>query len=119
MTDVLMQRTEMLLGNRRAGKRTAPPVDSGDPLELTEWRAVGGNPLEKWTASSAVNDIPLARTDGTAVVEQTGTGKCEYSFGRKRPTIIITYILQTEEIKLILVDITRAKNVDCQIIRKH
>jgi hypothetical protein len=119
LTDVLMQRTEMLLGNRRAGKRTAPPADSGNPLELTEWPAVGGNPLEKWTASLVEIDMPLARTEGTAVVEQTGTGKCEYSFGRKRFTIIITYILQTEEIKLILVDITRAKNVLYQIVRKH
>jgi hypothetical protein len=85
LTDVLMQRTEMLLGHRRAGKRTAPPAASGDPLELTElpavssiplelteWPAVGGNPLEKWTASS------LARTEGTAVAELTGMGKCEY-----------------------------------------
>jgi hypothetical protein len=78
LTDVLMQRTEMLLGHRRAGKRTAPPAASGDPLELTEWPAVGGNPLEKWTAE---NDLLLARTEGTAVVEQTGTGKCEHSFG--------------------------------------
>jgi hypothetical protein len=78
LSDVLMQRTEMLLGHRRAGKRTAPPAGSGDPLELTEWPAVSGNPLKKWTASSAVNDMPLARTEGTAVVEQTGTGKCEY-----------------------------------------
>ncbi len=104
LTNVLMQRTEMLLGHRRAGKRTASPAGSGNPLEVTEWpavggnplevtewravggnplevtewRAVGGNPLEKWTASSAVNDLPLARTEGTAVVEQTGSGKCEY-----------------------------------------
>jgi hypothetical protein len=78
LTDVLMQRTEMLLGHRRAGKRTAPPAGSGNPLELTEWPAVGGNPLEKWTASLVEIDMPLARTEGTAVVEQTGTGKCEY-----------------------------------------
>jgi hypothetical protein len=78
LTDVLMQRTEMLLGHRRAGKRTASPAASGNSLELTEWPAVGGNPLEKWTASPAVNDLPLARTEGTVVVEQTGTGKCEY-----------------------------------------
>jgi hypothetical protein len=84
LTDVLMQRTEMLLGHRRAGKRTAPPAGSGDPLELTEWPAVGGNPLEKWTASSAVNHMPLPLTDGTAVVEQTGTGKCEYI-----PTVLV------------------------------
>jgi hypothetical protein len=78
LTDVLMQRTEMLLGNRRAGKRTAPPAGSGNPLELTEWPTASGNCLGKWTASSAVNDMPLERTEGTTVVEQTGTGKCEY-----------------------------------------
>ena len=81
MSETLLERTEMLLRDRRAGKKTARSAVSGKALEISEWLvppAVCGKPLEltEWIAPPAVSDNPPELTKRRGM-EQTGTGNVQ------------------------------------------